>query len=228
MNESATTAARRRVERAQLGGDHLALADQQRRGGAGVQRDLEALARLGVELAPVPAGEPGDERRGGPSSRPAAARSGPWITPRARPRGRESERRPRRARLGRLVVPAWLRGAGARSGRRPADDRRRAPRSRGSAGCRCQSSQLSPTALPISASARTQGMQPSERQHREAPERHPRDAGRQRDEGADDRQHPGEEDGGVAVALEPAVGPRRGAWRLMWMKRFFSSSSRRP
>ena len=45
-----------------------------------------------------------------------------------------------------------------------------------------------------------------ERQDREAPERHPRDAGRQRDERAHDRQHAGEEDGRVAVALEPAVG----------------------
>ena len=50
-------------------------------------------------------------------------------------------------------------------------------------------------------------MQPSEREHAEAPERHARDAGGQRDERAHDRQHPGEEDGGVAVALEPAVGP---------------------
>src|SRR4051812_23628980 len=45
-----------------------------------------------------------------------------------------------------------------------------------------------------------------EGEQREAPERHPRDAGRERDEGADDRQHAREEDGGLAVAREPAIG----------------------
>ena len=39
----------------------LPLADQQRRRRAGVQRDLEALAHLGVDRVPVPAGQPGDE-----------------------------------------------------------------------------------------------------------------------------------------------------------------------
>ena len=50
-------------------------------------------------------------------------------------------------------------------------------------------------------------MQPSEREHGEAPERHARNARGKRDEGADDREHPREEDGGVAVLLEPAVRP---------------------
>ena len=49
------------VELAQLLGDHPPLADQQRRRGAGVERHLEALAQLGVDLLPVPAGQPGDE-----------------------------------------------------------------------------------------------------------------------------------------------------------------------
>src|SRR4051794_15083214 len=47
-----------------------------------------------------------------------------------------------------------------------------------------------------------------EGEEREAPERHPRDAGRQRDERADDRQQAREEDGRVAVTGEPAVGGR--------------------
>src|SRR4051812_47756557 len=49
------------------------------------------------------------------------------------------------------------------------------------------------------------GDAPREGEEREAPERHPRHAGRQRDERADDRQQAGEEDGRVAVANEPAV-----------------------
>ena len=53
----------RPVERGQLGGDHPALADQQRRRRPGVQRDLEALARLGVEPVPPPAREPGHQRQ---------------------------------------------------------------------------------------------------------------------------------------------------------------------
>ena len=46
-----------------------------------------------------------------------------------------------------------------------------------------------------------------QREPGEAPERHSGDAGRQGDERADDRQHPREEDGGVAMALEPVVRP---------------------
>src|SRR5215218_8922699 len=49
---------------------------------------------------------------------------------------------------------------------------------------------------------------PEDREDREAPERHLRHAGRERDERADDRQHAREEHGRVAVALEPAVRPR--------------------
>src|SRR3954451_484970 len=45
-----------------------------------------------------------------------------------------------------------------------------------------------------------------ERQDAEAHERHPGDAGGQRDERPDDRQHPREEDGPRAPAREPAVG----------------------
>src|SRR3954470_2830339 len=48
---------------------------------------------------------------------------------------------------------------------------------------------------------------PGERQHREAPEGHPRHAGGQRDERADDRQHPGEEHRRIAVLREPPLGP---------------------
>ena len=49
------------VEDAQLLGDHAPLADQQGERGAGVERHLEALAQLRVELLPVPAREPGEE-----------------------------------------------------------------------------------------------------------------------------------------------------------------------
>ena len=62
--ESASTAALR-VEAPQLLRDHLPLADQQRGGRPGVQRDLEALAQLGVVALPVPAGEPWDQREVG-------------------------------------------------------------------------------------------------------------------------------------------------------------------
>src|SRR3954454_23212832 len=54
------------------------------------------------------------------------------------------------------------------------------------------------------------GDAPREGEEREAPERHARHAGRQRDERADDRQQAGEEDRRVAVAGEPAVGPLEG------------------
>src|SRR3954469_14730128 len=46
-----------------------------------------------------------------------------------------------------------------------------------------------------------------DREGGEAPERHLRHPGRERDERADDRQHSREEHGRVAVAGEPAVGP---------------------
>jgi hypothetical protein len=49
------------VELAQLVGDHLPLPDQQRGGRARMQRDLEALPYLGVELVPAPAEQPRDE-----------------------------------------------------------------------------------------------------------------------------------------------------------------------
>ena len=66
-----------RVEGGELGRDLAPLADQQRRRGAGVQRDLEALARLRVDLLPAPAGEPGEEREVRGARDRAAARSGP-------------------------------------------------------------------------------------------------------------------------------------------------------
>src|SRR3954447_211055 len=50
---------------------------------------------------------------------------------------------------------------------------------------------------------------PGDREDREAPERHLRDGRGQRDERADYRQQPREEHGRVAVAGEPAVGPRQ-------------------
>ena len=53
------------VELGQLGGDRAPLADQQRGRRAGVQGDLEALARLGVDRLPVPAREPRDQREVG-------------------------------------------------------------------------------------------------------------------------------------------------------------------
>ena len=59
--ERARTAARRASKARSSLAIRRALADQQRRRGAGVQRDLEALAQLRVEPVPVPAGEPGDE-----------------------------------------------------------------------------------------------------------------------------------------------------------------------
>ena len=49
------------VETAQLLGDQAPLPDQERGRRAGMERDLEALADLGIELVPFPAGEPGDE-----------------------------------------------------------------------------------------------------------------------------------------------------------------------
>ena len=49
------------VEGAQLIGDHAALADQQGRGGAGMECHLEALPQLRVDRVPVPARQPGDE-----------------------------------------------------------------------------------------------------------------------------------------------------------------------
>ena len=71
------------VEGGELLGDLAPLADQQRRRGAGVQRDLEALAGLGVDRVPIPPGEPRHAATGAPSSRPGAARSGPGPRPRA-------------------------------------------------------------------------------------------------------------------------------------------------
>ena len=66
---------------------HLApQADQQRERAAGVERHLERLAKLGIELAVRPAQQSRARARDGPSSRPAAARPGP-APRRARPRG---------------------------------------------------------------------------------------------------------------------------------------------
>src|SRR5439155_6198462 len=51
------------VECPQLVADPAALADEQGAGAAGVDSDLEALARLGVETVPAPAGEPRQQRQ---------------------------------------------------------------------------------------------------------------------------------------------------------------------
>ena len=89
------------VERAQLLGDHAALADQQGQGGArrAVRPRSSSAARGRAAPSPSrPAREPGS---GAPSWRPAAARSGPAPPP-ARPRARAewsvSRQAPRRPR----------------------------------------------------------------------------------------------------------------------------------
>ena len=106
-----------RVEGGQLGGDHAALADQQRRRGAGVQRDLEALAHLGVDRRPSPS-----RRATGPATRWAELETGsssvgPWTAPSsAARRGRQR----RRASCGAPTAQDSASAGGARSA--PAHD----------------------------------------------------------------------------------------------------------
>ena len=50
------------VELAKLVGDLVPQRDEERQSGAAVERHLEALARLGVELLPLPSGKEGNER----------------------------------------------------------------------------------------------------------------------------------------------------------------------
>ena len=49
------------VEGAELFDDHLALADEQRRRGAGVQRDAEGLLEVGIPVLAMPAEKPGNQ-----------------------------------------------------------------------------------------------------------------------------------------------------------------------
>jgi hypothetical protein len=98
------------VEVGELAGDRLPLADQQRRRGAGVERDLEALSQLGVLAGALPAGEPGDQRQvGGARDRQQLGR------PLNRPQGE---------RLRRGDVPGGLQGVEASSATRPLRRRR--------------------------------------------------------------------------------------------------------
>ena len=74
------------VEQPELLRDHAALAHQQGAGRPRVERHLEALAGLGVELVPLPAGQPGQQREvsragdreqlGRPLNRPQRDRAG--------------------------------------------------------------------------------------------------------------------------------------------------------
>ena len=61
-NESATTLARRASNDVELVGDLVSQADQKRERGPAVKRDLEALARLGVELLPLHTRQERNER----------------------------------------------------------------------------------------------------------------------------------------------------------------------
>ena len=122
------------VEGGQLGGDRAPLADQQRGGGAGVQGDLEALARLGVDRPPVPARDPRDQRQ------VSRARDRQQL---GRPLDQPEDRRPlraeaggvrrRRARRLRRASGCAAGGSASRSARR---SRSRSRRSRGSGACR--------------------------------------------------------------------------------------------
>ena len=196
------------VEAAQLLGDQPPLADQERRRGAGVQGDLEALAQLRVDLLPVPAGEPGDEDDvGGAGDRQQLGRA---LDDPERERRRAGSRRlpslkrrrpVARARLGPPPAPAHDQQVGDQ-----ADDRGDHQVVEKLRWWR-QSSQFRRPPCRSGQKPGPRACEPSSGQPGEAPERHLRDARRQRDEGADEGQQPGEEDGGVAVALEPVVDP---------------------
>ena len=153
------------VEPARRLADLAAQPDQQRRGGAGVQRDLERLAQLGVELARSASRRATARARRGRRRRSAAARPGPCSSA-------ERERLAQRQLAGagaharRRLRARALRRSRRRRTTQVDDGRRRSarrPRSRRSAGCPSSPPSCSPTCLPMNASAKTHGRQPSER-----------------------------------------------------------------
>ena len=189
---------------------HRAQIDQQRRGRPGVERDLEGLAQLRVELGVGPAGEERDQDRVGRGGDRQAARSGRGPgRARARDGGRAVRAVPSAGFQPASVAALELEPAVAAAA--VSVPRPRPPVGRSEIGA-CATSHdrigdpgddqqedqvvdvlealahgrpVAPERVPGEREREHPGDRAEEGEHGEAPERHPRDAGGQRDEGAD-------------------------------------------